>query len=380
MVKLIGILGICFLLHSCSEEEKKESAAPTPEPDVETIDSSWYYDSINVDFKADIDQFFQQKIDARLFNGSFLYAQNGYIVSSGEFGIKNQSKRDSVDQKTAFQLASGSKPFTAIAILKLVEEGKIKLNDSLHHLVPDFPYNGITVEMLLNHKSGLFNYIYSMDYLMKDSSGYLFNESLLKVLQDTLPARYYAPNTKHEYCNTNYALLATVVERVSGKTFQNYMDDTFFKPLGMSNTFVIDKTSELPENAAIGYVSRRYLDPGNDYLNGVVGDKGLYSTAHDMLKFDQALYQGFINDSLVELSMQAHTKITQNKRAYGYGWRLINPESPEKIVYHTGWWQGFRTFFIRYPKEKKTVIVLDNVDTKVRLGVEELLGLFTDDY
>ncbi len=380
MTKLIGILLMAFLMFSCGNEEKKTEEKSVPEETVIKIDSTWYFDSLNVKFKPQIEQFFQTKMDARLFSGSFLFAQNGYIISSGFFGIKNHIKRDSIDQKTAFQLASGSKPFTAMAIFKLVDEGKLSLDDSLHHLVPEFPYNGITIEMLLNHKSGLFNYIYSMDYLMKDSTGHLFNKSLLNVLQDTVPARYYPPNTKHEYCNTNYAMLATIVERLSGKSFQTYMSETFFEPLDMKHSFVIDKTKDLPEHAAIGYVSTRYLDPGNDYLNGVVGDKGLYSTTHDILKFDQALYNGFINDSLVELSMQAHTKISSNQRAYGYGWRLINPDSPEKIVYHTGWWQGFRTFFIRYPKEKKTVIVLDNVDTKVRLGVEELLGLFTDDY
>ncbi len=373
--------GILFMgvLVAC-DEEKSDEAEHDPEPKKEVlIDSSWYYDSLNAPYIDDIQSYFKERATSHLFNGVYLFAQNGYVIDSGLYGVKNQDENDSLSFNTAFQLASGSKPFTATAILKLVEEGKLGLDDSVHHII-DLPYKGITVRMLLNHRGGLGNYIYFTEHLFKDTNAILTNQGILDILKDTVPKIYYPPNTHFDYSNTGYALLACIVEKVTGKAFKTHMKEAIFEPLGMEHSFILDITEPLPKHAATGYVGQSMRDPGNLYLDGVVGDKGMYSTVHDMLMFDQALYNGFLSDSLMELAMSAQNPILSNGDSYGYGWRLIHPDTEDRIVHHTGWWHGFRSFFIRYPKEKKTVIVLDNIKRSSCMGTKELLGLFAPAY
>lgn len=378
-MKLLWGLLIIGVLCACSEENSNDTTADIVEQEEVKIDSSWYYDSLNTPYISNIQAYFKERANSHLFNGVYLYAQNGYVVDSGLYGVKNQDKNDSLSFHTAFQLASGSKPFTATAILKLVEAGELGLDDSVHHII-DLPYKGITVRMLLNHRGGLGNYIYFTEHLFKDTNAILTNQGILDILKDTVPKIYYPPNTHFDYSNTGYALLACIVEKVTGKAFKTHMKEAIFEPLGMEHSFILDITEPLPKHAATGYVGQSMRDPGNLYLDGVVGDKGMYSTVHDILKFDQALYNGFLADSLMEFAMSAQNPVLSNGDSYGYGWRLINPDTEDKIVHHTGWWHGFRSFFIRYPKEKKTVIVLDNIKRSSCMGTRELLGLFAPAY
>lgn len=380
MLKLLSFLLVALALLSCSENKE-----PNQIPDVEVInepkvDSSAYYDSININFKQTLKDFFEIKAQSKVFNGTYLYAENGYIICTGAHGFSNFNTKDSNNVFTRFQLASASKPITATAILKLVEKGQLQLNDSVHLVLPDFPYSGITIEMLLCHRGGLGRYTSFTEYIMKDSVGFLTNKGILDILKDTVPDIYYPPNKKFDYSNTGYAILASIVEHVSGQSFKSFVEKEIFKPLDMNGSFVLDPKSAIDSNVATGYVGQKHSNPGNAYLNGVKGDKGVYATVLDLLKFDQALYRDFLPDSLYLLSISPQNPMVESGKNYGFGWRLLHPNTDSTIIYHTGWWQGFRSYFIRFPQEKKTLIVLDNVKTGPFLGIKEVVGLISDSY
>lgn len=384
-------LGYILLLHillptlftACKSEEEGIPQSTSSQQEAPP-DSTGYYDSLNAPYKAKIDSFFHNLIEQKRFNGSFLFADHGHIIHKKIYGYANYHQKDTLTEHSAFQLASASKPFTATAVLMLADQGKVHLDDSIRKYIPELPYAGITIRMLLNHRGGLGNYIYFTEHEWKDDTtgGYLTNQGVLDFWKDSIPDIYYPPDKKFDYSNTGYMLLAVLVEQVSGQQFKDWMDTHIFDPLGMEDAYIIDKAnSDLPPNATLGHLWD-YRAPGNDYLNGVVGDKGMYASASDLFKFDQALYSSklFKNDSLIEWAMKAQNPVKRDSSSYGYGWRLINPKSPNRIVYHTGWWQGYRTYFIRYPKSRKTAIVLDNIKRGPFLSVKTLLGLIEEDY
>ena len=157
--------------------------------------------------------------------------------------------------------------------------------------------------------------------------------------------------------------------------FNAYLKKYIFNPIGMENTVVYDRTNlqelKLPVQ---GYEGRI---PWEDvYLNGCVGDKGVYSTTMDLLKFDRALKHNLIiSDSIKELAFTKKNKNFRNNHNYGYGFRLKFTEKFGKIVYHTGWWKGFRSYFINIPGKDQTIIVLNNVKRGRFLNINELIGL-----
>ncbi|MFZ0390776.1 MAG: serine hydrolase domain-containing protein [Calditrichia bacterium] len=322
------------------------------------------------------DSFFTRRHEMGLFNGVALVAEEGRIVYEKAFGVSDYRSRDSLTIDTPFQLASVSKPLTAYAVLLLYDRGLLSLDDDVKTFFPDFPYDNITVKLLLSHRSGLPNYMYFADKYWPDRHKPISNQDVLNLMVKYHPGIYYLPDRRYNYCNTNYALLANIIEKVSGMPFETFMRKEIFDPLGMYHTSIYNKTrqAEYPEGA-LGY-NRRGRLAENSYLNGVVGDKGIYSTVRDLLAFDQAIYNGLLvsRETLEKAFIPAHKdlRIYDN---YGYGWRLNAQDEKNKIVYHTGWWKGFKTYFIRKTGEKKTIIVLTNNARITFLPIKTLSGL-----
>ncbi len=190
----------------------------------------------------------------------------------------------------AFQLASVSKTFTATATLWCIEHGELALDDTITKFFPQLPYKGITVEQLLCHRSGLPNYLYFCSGKC-DKGKYLNNQQVIDLMIKEKPAAYAKPDKKFEYCNTNYLLLASIIEKVTGERFPDFMRETFFEPLGMQHSFIYDVTDSSQRKIAISYNSKWEIQH-DDCFDGVVGDKGLYSTVHDMFLWDKAFYDG----------------------------------------------------------------------------------------
>ncbi len=281
-----------------------------------------------------LDTFFKNKYRFAGFNGSVIVAKGDRIYYQTALGYENYQTKDTLTTASSFQIASVSKTFTATAILYLVEHGKLNLDDTIGTFIPNFPYRNIRIKDLLSHRSGLPNYLHFGDVLWKDKSLYMSNDALIELLKKFPKMEgSYLPNKRFEYCNTNYAVLATIVEKVSGKRFPAFMKETFFDPLGMTNSWINDVTDTTRRKIAISYNSR-WIPQKDDPYDGVYGDKGLYSSTADMLKWNLAFYQGkLISNEMQKEAYSPRSFERPGVRNYGYGWRLMKQPNNEYLVY-----------------------------------------------
>jgi len=383
MRHLIYVYILLFLV-SCTEKKEQQTqvAHADPEP-IEIIvpDSTVYYDSLFAPYKTPLDTFFLNRYKAKTFYGAYLFAENGRIIQENSFGYAHLAHKDTLTTQHTFQLASASKPFTAVSIMQLVEQGKVNLEEDIRTYLPRVPYAGITIHQLLTHHSGLSDYRYycdAPDSIWPDKHKTITNNDVLNIMNELVPMINYAPNTRFNYCNTNYMLLASVVEKISGLAFKDYLQQNIFEPLNMDSTVLYTRENYAELKSPTKGYNGAYNPTIDIYLNGAVGDKGVYSNVEDLLKFDQALYNGsLLSDSSVHLINTAHNKTQLNGQNYGYGFRMYENTEVGKIVFHTGWWKGFRTYFIRVIDQKQTVIVLTHIKRGPFLSVKELAGMLT---
>lgn len=330
----------------------------TVKPIVKQRDSSKFLSAEELNNSYVIDSFFKVMAYRQRFNGNVLIAHNGKVLFSGSFGYANYRKKVLLTDSSQFQLGSVSKQFTSVAIMMLKERGKLDYNDSIQKFFPEFPYHGITVQMLLDHRSGLPNYMYLCSSVCRNETDYIDNMDVVKYLTEHKPPRYFRPNQRFNYSNTNYALLAAIVEEITDTTFSTFMQRNVFTPLHMNHTFVYDKNDTTIANRVQGY-DANYRRSGFDFLDGVAGDKGVYSTIGDLLKWDQALYHNtLLKQSTLQAAFKPHGRWIRNHN-YGYGWWLM-PFGRDTLTYHDGWWHGFNCAFIRDRKYHNTIIVLSN--------------------
>jgi CubicO group peptidase (beta-lactamase class C family) len=187
------------------------------------------------------------------------------------------------------------------------------------------------------------------------------NEDVIRLMEVHKPKIQHTPGTHFQYCNTNYMLLASIIEKVSGKKYQEFMQETIFQPLGMHNTFVFQPGTIAHPHQTQSHKYNGQFEP-DTYFDGVMGDKGIYSTVQDMLKWDQALYSGqLLNDSILKMAYTPYSNEKPGVRNYGLGWRLmVYPDATKNIVYHNGWWHGNNTVFYRFIQDTTTLIILGN--------------------
>lgn len=321
-------------------------------------------------------EFYDTMLKPKGFNGGIIVAKGGNIVFEKYTGTGHIPGRDSITANTPFHVASVSKTFTAMAILKLAEEGKIKLDEELSKYFPKFNYPGITIRTLLSHRSGLPNYAYFMEDLGWDKNTWMTNLDMFSwmTLNKSLIQNIGVPNTRFTYCNTNYALLALLVQVASGKEFAQYLKETFFDPLQMKNTFVFttaDSSRVIPS-----YDWKGRLMPFN-FLDAVYGDKNVYTTCRDLLTWDRALKSGKLFKA--ETLQEAYTPYSNEKpgvRNYGLGWHLNIYPTGKKIIYHNGWWHGNNAVFIRLLDEDASIILTGNRFTSAIYKARKLANIF----
>ncbi len=310
-------------------------------------------------YQDNIEAFYEKYLVRSGFNGGILVAKNGQVIFEKYRGYYDLNKKDSLTPHSAFHLASVSKTFTAMAVLRLVMEHRLELSDTVQKFFPDFPYEGVTIKMLLSHRSGLPNYIYFMEKLGWPSNTPCTNQDILDYMIKFKPPVSSRPDTHFQYCNTNFSLLALIIEKVSGMKYEDYLKKEFFLPLGMKDTYVYelkrDSASAMP---SFDYRGRReaftFLDEG-------VGDKNIYSTPEDLFKWDQALYTNvFFSADLLNQAFTPYSNEKPGIRNYGLGWRMNVYPDGRKIIYHNGWWHGNNTVFIRDIQDELTIIVLGN--------------------
>lgn len=324
----------------------------------------------------EIDHFFSSLHKNNLFSGNVLIGQKDSIQYFRCFGYANREFKDTLTEHSVFQLASVSKQFTALAILQLYQQRLLDLNDSVQKFIPKFPYKNISIHQLLTHRSGLPNYHYFFQHIATCYDTLISNNQLIEEMINKQPEVYYLPNRRYHYSNTGYAVLATIVEQVANCSFSDYLEKNIFRPLKMKDTYTfLSKKKQLDSNLTVGYLGRRKMAEDN-YLDGVLGDKGIYSNVLDLFKWDQGLYKNTIlADSVLQIAFQAMGKPKHFQSNYGYGWRMFNYTDSLKILFHAGWWHGYKSLIIRVPKDSTSIIVLKNESNGVQIGTKELLKI-----
>ena len=333
---------------------------------------------INAEQKvAGIEEVFRKKRLAG-FNGNVLIAQKGVVLYEKSFGYAHLKAKDSLRADHAFQLASLSKPFTAVAVLKLYEANKLSLEDTIQRFYPDFPYHNITIQELLCHRSGLPNYTYAFMDSVRHGQKYPSNAAIMHwfAAVKSTPQLYNRPNRSFSYSNTNYMVLAAIVEQVAGVSFGEYLQKHIIDPLGMKHTFLITQAAD--STASYRTVGHQYgrLVP-KDYYDEVVGDKGLYSTTRDLYRF----YKGLSADCLLskKTMREAFTPRSFERpglKNYGYGFRLhLNDQEKAEHIYHGGWWKGYNTMLWMNPKDDYVIIILGNSYNRSVYQIKELLDI-----
>ena len=386
---------LAFLLLSCSSASEK-NVDPGPYEKIVHFTSvsnkeKEYYASL-------IQPLYEKQLIRTGFSGGIILAKNGEIVFEDYRGVINMKTQEPITASSTFHIASVSKTFTAMTILRLMEQGKIQLNDPLSNYLKGFPYEGITIKNLLSHRSGLPKYDHFMagtrSYVTRKKNkrgkwikytvyikdpvritGFSTNYDVLRYLNEIRPPVESLPDRRYSYCNTNYALLALVIEKITGITYPQYMKDSVFTPLGMKDSYVfsiMDTANYIP---SYNYNKRPFP---LEKLDCIYGDKNIYSNVRDLLVWDNALYQGqFISAQLLALSYEPLSNETRGYKNYGLGWHLfIKPPDPA-IVYHNGWWHGNNAVFRRLVNDTATVIILGNKFNKNIWSAGNMSSVFT---
>nr|WP_093364209.1 serine hydrolase domain-containing protein [Sphingobacterium wenxiniae] len=368
-LRLSIVVGIVIGFLACSSPEAKQRVIEQKQEEKDSIALLYQPEEAN----KQIDDFMQKLHQKSAFNGNVLIAQKGKIIYQNTFGWADYLKKDSLKIDSKFELASVSKPMTALGVLKLVEEEKVRLDQTVNDFFPDFPYPGITIQMLLTHRSGLPNYVYFAEGVWKDKKKGMSNMDAINLLIEHKPNRYGAPDGRFHYNNSNYMVLAGIIEKVTGQDFAVYMNEKIFRPAGMKNTAVLSKAvyEKIPTDV-IGHDKVWRRSVVQNFLDGPVGDKGIYSTVQDLYLLDRALNEGRVLDkALLDSAYLPRNDAKRNLFSYGYGWRTFSPEG-NQIVYHTGWWHGFRNLYVRDLTSDITIVLLSNMANGSLVKLDEL--------
>ncbi len=310
-------------------------------------------------------QTIQEKLEALLtaradegkFNGSILVAQKGIILLEKGYGKKDVAAGTFDDVNTIYQVGSVTKQFTAAVILYLQEHKKLSVSDKLSKYFPDFPQGDkITIENLLTHTSGVFNYTDSA-LLMKESSKPVTRDRMMAIFASK--PLDFEPGTKWKYSNSAYSILGYIIEKVTGKPYEKVVHEVIFKPLGMTHSGFDFAHLQSPDKATGYYVLSKgmqktasVVDSSLSYAAGAI-----YTTVGDLYKWDRAIHN---NGVISAASWQK--AFTPYKQKYGYGW-VIDSLFGKKIITHGGGIDGFNSNITRIPEEDAVIIMINNVNT-----------------
>ncbi len=380
-VKLLPFI-LLFLTLSCKKEktvlahnvkkEVKDTVLRIKPLDIKLNNISTEYKSSK---HQSIENFYDNVWPKDNLSGGLLVAKNGVILYETYGGLSNRKTKEKINANTPLHLASISKVLTAAVILKLIDFNKLELDQKINTILPEFPYEDITIKMLLNHRSGLPNYAYFCDDRKIWDRNMLQNQDILDLLAKHKFDLYFKPDKKFGYCNTNYAMLALVIEKITHMNYRDAMKKIIFDPLGMKDTYVFDYEKH-KETSSRSYKGNNVLY-GFDFLDDVYGDKNIYSTPRDLLKFDMATYsKDFLNPDLVKKVFRGYSYEQKGVKNYGLGIRLHEWKSGEKLFYHNGWWHGNTSSYVTLKRDTVAIIALSNKFSYKPYKVWKLAPLF----
>jgi CubicO group peptidase (beta-lactamase class C family) len=303
----------------------------------------------------EINELLKQYTKQSSFNGVVLVAQKGEILLEQGYGYKNATTKLLNDSNTVFQIGSITKQFTSAIILQLQEQHKLSVQDKLSKYISDYP-NGdsITIENLLTHTSGIYNYTNDDAYMQNNSADPIKLSDLISLFKNKLLD--FSPGSKYSYSNSGYILLGYIIEKITGKPYFTIVKENIFAPLGMTHTGFDFKNLKSP-NKATGYLklTAKNIKPSLVVDSSVSYSAGsIYTTVGDLYKWDRALYTNkIIHDPSLEKAF------TPFKNNYGYGW-VIDSSYGKKVVMHEGGIFGFVSFIARIPADETCIILLEN--------------------
>jgi CubicO group peptidase (beta-lactamase class C family) len=380
----IKILLFSALLLSCNKQDKSVSTKSTAQKvmsqNMEPSDT--VFPKLSADYidskKTKIDRFFNKNWPSDNNNVSFLVAQNGQIIYEKYKGLANIQDKTPITSETPMHIASVTKVLTATAILKLINAGKLDLDQKANTILTDFPYPEITIKNLLSHRTGMRNYAYfTSEKGVWDRHKTLANQDIINVMNDKKIELEYKTDTRFGYCNTNYAILALIIEKITKKSYKEAMKTMIFDPLEMKNTFVYDH--EKDKNKVTPSYKCNNREIGYDYLDAVYGDKNIFSTPRDLLKFDLARNSPyFLTPKLRNQIYQGYSNEHKGQKNYGLGIRMVNWETGQNFYFHNGWWHGNMSSYVTLKNENVMMIALSNKCSKQVYKIRNLSPLFGD--
>ncbi len=309
---------------------------------------------------AEFDKMLSEQYKTNETGATALVARKGQIIYKKAFGMANLEYNIPMQVDNVFRIGSITKQFTAVAILQLMEQGKLNLQDDITKFIPDYPTHGhkITIENLLTHTSGIQSYTGMKDFKNKSSLDLQPTELIDYFKKEPME---FAPGTQFKYNNSGYFLLGYIIEKVSGKTYPQYIEENFFKPLGMTNS-LYGSDSKIIKNRAgayakdsTGFINAHYLSMNLPYSGG-----SIQSTVEDLFKWHQAVHAGkLLKKESLDKAFTNYKLNNGKETGYGYGWFLSNVQEQPSIE-HGGGINGFRTQSIYLPKDNVFVAVFSN--------------------
>ena len=383
IIFFLSIFGL--VLFSCKKENKESEETKTTLPNFGNVALDEVFKQSDSQLKnrdsivSVIDSYYENVWEKGDLWGGFLVAKGDEILYEGYRGFTQDNKQGPVNDTVALHVASISKSITAMAVMKLIEAGKLEMDVPLTKYFPGFPYPEVTVFTLLSQRSGLPKYEYFIEKIEPEpaelSKKYISNHDILNLLIRYKPELARATNTGFMYCNTNYALLALLVEHVTKTSFPEAMQQIVFRPLKMKHTYILQEKDM--ESAAKSFYQRGPRVYPYDRLDLIYGDKNVYTTPRDLLNFSKAMFaENFLREDLKKMIFEPYSNERPGVNNYGLGFRMKVFNENEKLTYHNGWWHGTNSVFGHLLKSKVTIIAIGNKYSSRVYTSLALSGLF----
>lgn len=324
-----------------------------------------------------LNKYFTHVWKSKNLSGGILVARGNTILLEKYNGYSNWEDKTLISPQISLHVASVSKILTSLAVLKLVEAHKINLDQKVNTILTDFPYSDITIHDLLTHRSGLPEYTHLVDLINTwDKRKKMSNEDVLDLFSTHTPLLQYKPNTHFSYSNSNFALLALIVEKTTNMSFPEVINTMIFTPLGMKHSYILQEKDLKKANLSYYPDGRPYKF---NHLDLVYGDKNVYTTPEDLFRLSQAMFaSNFLRKDLLDQMYTPYSNEIPNIKNYGLGMRLMVFKNGKKLIYHTGWWHGSNAIFIHLVDEKVTIIAIGNKYSNMIYSAIRLAPLFGD--
>lgn len=364
-----------YISSSSTNKDNTEITAPVKiEINEVLFDTNEFDSQYKLNYPLKTDQF-QTKISKRAkanrFHGSILIAHKDKIILNVQIGFQNPLEKTLPHENVSYELASVSKQFTAAAILWLQEEDCLQIDEPVSNYLTGFKFKEVSIRNLLKHSSGVWDYMYITEAFWKKKDAPT-NKQVVGLINAHQPYLSFRVGSRFSYNNSNYVLLAAIVEELTKQTFQDFVQDKFFTPLCLDQSYVGLESRLFPDvaDAFIGY-GRGYVSLPPSFHNVALGDKGVYASSTDLWRWFKSLKN---NEILSEKSVQLMFNQDEfDTYKYGMGFRTKKAKNKEPIIYHNGIWDGYRNGLTYLPEDDIVIIILSNTQNKNKKYLQDYL-------